>query len=261
MKRLLALIAFFALSSMPSFGTWNRVTSTSAYCDGPNNATCSVAFTPTTVGDVLVAVVFYNNSATDISAACSGTGCTGTNGGWVHPASCKASQASNYTVDVAYTLSAISATSVVISFSGAGGGFVDAFILEYSGATGTAAFDGCALGSTTTSATAQNGGTLTTTGANDLAIAAFTSSVDFTLTPTVSPAPWTSTPVYTNGPELIAEAKNFTARTTTPIATNSSAITSQAVTFAFKDAATTSFKPRLFTPIIISSLLWPELIQ
>jgi hypothetical protein len=260
MKRVLLLLAILIASSLPGFSTWARVTSSQGYCDGTGNLTCTVSYSPTTVGDVLVAVTFYNNSAASISSACSGTSCSGSTGGWVHPASCKASQSGNYTVDMAYTLSAISATSITFSYSGTGASFIDVFILEYSGNTGSAAFDLCALGSTTTSATVQNGGSITTTGTNDLALVAFTASGNYT-TPTVAPSPWSTTAVYNNGPEFIGEAKNFAAQTTQAILTNGAAITSQAVTIAFKDATSSSFKPRLFTPIIISSLLWPELIQ
>lgn len=260
MKRLLLLAAVLTASSLPGFAAWSRVNVVQSYCDGTAVAACSSSITPAAAGNLLVAVAFYNNSSTSIASACSGASCTGSTGGWVHPSSCKASQPSNYTMDMAYTLSAITGTGVTVTFS-ANAAYVDLFVMEYTGGTAPFTFDGCALGSTTTSATAQNGGSITTTGANDVAVVAFSASADYT-TPAFSPSPWSASPlIATNGPEALDEALNFSARTTQAILTNGAAITSVAATIAFKDStAASSFKPRLFTPIIIS-MLWPELIQ
>lgn len=221
----LRTLAALALCSLPSFGAWSLVQRAVNYC-GTSVTSCAVNITQPTAGNLLVAVA-YSNGGAITSASGAGT--------WVHPASCSATASGGQTIDMAYSLAAGTGTSVTVNFSaGAPAGFGDLWIFEYTGGVAPFAFDKCALGSGTT--TAVNGGSLTTAGANELAIAAATASAAFGASVAVAPAPWVTPTTMVNGQEIAAHALGFAATTTQAVFTASSAVTSAGVTIAFSDA-------------------------
>jgi hypothetical protein len=244
-KRLLALLAFLACSSLPSFATWSQVGSPQAfYCgDGGSGApisACTQTIAAPVAGHLLVVNALYNDStsAMTISSVCSGASCTGTTGGWVHPASCHGYETGFQAMDWAYTLSATTATSLTVNFSGSGGQYIGIVVFEYAG-TGPFVFDSCVTKIDPAQTTTPVAGSITTTGANDLAIAGVYADITFPGSPAVSPSPWTTPAIFASD-SAYSHALNISPRTLQAIFTHTNAVYAPGGTIAFKDSVAIS---------------------
>jgi hypothetical protein len=230
-KRLLILLAAVMMYSLPSLAAWTRVRFQTNYC-GDSVASCTFTVPATTAGRLLVVAMMYDGDTVNVSSA-SGAGT------WTHPSSCKGSFSGGSGVDWIYNLSSTSgATSITVNLS-ATASFVDYWYYEYTG-TAPFTFDVCGVnnGSSSTSAPA---GSVTTSGANGLAIAGVKGDQTFAASTTVTATgsnPWTSPTTLVSAFEAMAEALNFAATTTQPLFTVSPATNSVGSTIAFQDSAT-----------------------
>jgi hypothetical protein len=193
--------------SLPSLAAWTRVRFQTNYC-GDSVASCTFTVPATTAGRLLVVAMMYDGDTVNVSSA-SGAGT------WTHPSSCKGSFSGGSGVDWIYNLSSTSgATSITVNLS-ATASFVDYWYYEYTG-TAPFTFDVCGVnnGSSSTSAPA---GSITTSGANGLAIAGVKGDQNFAASTAVTATgsnPWTSPTTLVSAFEAMAEALNFAATTT-----------------------------------------------
>lgn len=226
MKRFLLLLAALTACSIPSVAAWTRVRNQVTYC-GDSAAACTITVTAPTAGNLLAIAAMYNGSAVTITSA------TGA-GTWTHPTGCQASAAGFQAMDWIYNLSATAATSITVNLSGTAT-FIDIWYFEYSG-TGPFTYNTCAVVNGGTPYTNAPGGSITTTAANGLAIAAVKGDQNFNASTVVSPAPWVTPTTLVNGNEAIAHAVNFAATTTQALFAIASASYTVGSTVAFADA-------------------------
>lgn len=214
MKRLI-LLALLLCCSVPSWATWTRVRHVTKSCGTASS--CAIAITATAAGNLGVIVVGMASSTVTISSASGG-------GTWTHPGTCHAT-GSSQGIDFIYNLSLTAGvTSVTVNLSGST--TFDAFYYEYSGTSSPFIFDVCGLANSQATTTTPKGGQITTTGANDVAIAMFVSAGTATAGAAVSPSPWTTPILDAISADGIGatDALNFAATTTQPTFASSSAV-------------------------------------
>lgn len=146
-------------------------------------------------------------------------------------------------MDWAYTLSATTPASLTVNLSGSGGQYIGILVFEYAG-TGPLAFERCAVANDQAQTATPAAARISTTGANDLAIAGVYADIAFPASTTVSPSPWASPAIYA-GDAAFSHALNISPRTTQAVFTNLNAVYAPGSAIAFSDGTAAGKRKRV----------------